>query len=79
MARASLHEFYVMTAKISPPDFFDVMADPMNYPDKSQPFKCSFYTRSGLHENYVPLGTKTLPNQFGTDLGRVIFARYFDI
>ena len=34
MARASLHEFYVMTAKISPPELFYVMANPMNYPEK---------------------------------------------
>ena len=25
--------------------------------------------------SYVPLGTKTLPNQFAADLGKVIFAR----
>ena len=32
--RASLHEFYVMTAELSPPEFFHVMADPINYTEK---------------------------------------------
>ena len=27
----------------------------------------------------VPLGTKTRPNSFGTDLDKVIFARYFNM
>ena len=27
----------------------------------------------------LPLGTKTLPNLFGTDLGKVIFVKYFSI
>ena len=33
MVRTSLHEFYVMTMKISPPELFYVMADHMNYPE----------------------------------------------
>ena len=34
MARASLHRFYVMMAKISPPEFVYVIADPIHYTEK---------------------------------------------
>ena len=34
MAGAPLHEFYVMTAELNPPEFFYVTADPMNYAEK---------------------------------------------
>ena len=27
----------------------------------------------------IPLGTKTLPNSFGTDLGKVILAKLFNV
>ena len=38
MARALLHTFYVMTAKIVPPEFSCVMADPIHYTEQKVEF-----------------------------------------
>ena len=72
MAWASLHEFYVMTAKITPLMYrrqtyshtnFDVSRRPHPLQSNSRLSKCNLLTPSALRENYA-MSPKLIPLNF---------------
>ena len=45
-----IYKLHVMTAKISPPEIFYVIADSIQYTEKSRHSKCNFLTRNRLQK-----------------------------
>ena len=60
MARAPLHKFYAMAAKIGPPELFYVVPTPSIHRE-CRLSKCNFLTRNGLHENDVTNQSMNIP------------------